>query len=413
MGNHGGSGKDKGSGVSRASAGRAVAATGALAVSLWALNLSGGAEGPLAPAVPAATSGSAAAVSAAAGAGRQGRAPSEGPPSGTVAAAALPPVILTDPLVPVSFPRPAIGTVGRDVRVPLTVGLTGFGRPPAGHLMAPLGLLNPSSPYGFRISPLSGEAGDFHLGQDYAAPCGTEVYAADSGVVRAAGWHPWGGGNRVEIDHGNGLITTYNHLETIGVSSGDTVYAGQAIARVGSSGWSTGCHLHFETILDGRHASPANWVLIPARPLGALPVNLRTYVPGGNAPATGPVLWTIPAGPGGAFPPPGNQASAGTTTAAPPAASPAASTTAPTPPPTPTPPAEPSPTPTPSPTEPSEPVEPSPAPTPTPTPSPTPTPTPSPTEPSEPAPSPSPTPMPTEPALAPSPTEPAPAPSPT
>ena len=58
------------------------------------------------------------------------------------------------------------------------------------------------------------------------------------------------GGNRVEIDHGNGLISTYNHLDSIAVRSGDSVSVGQAIARVGSTGWSTGCHLHFETILN-------------------------------------------------------------------------------------------------------------------------------------------------------------------
>jgi hypothetical protein len=81
--------------------------------------------------------------------------------------------------------------------------------------------------------------------------------------VRAAGWHPWGGGNRVEIDHGNGLITTYNHLEAIAVQAGDSVQVGQVIARVGTTGWSTGCHLHFETILHGKHTSPLNWRLIP------------------------------------------------------------------------------------------------------------------------------------------------------
>ncbi|HAP91233.1 MAG TPA: peptidase M23, partial [Arthrobacter bacterium] len=123
--------------------------------------------------------------------------------------------------------------------------------------MAPLEVLHASSPFGFRVSPLTGTTGDFHLGQDYAAACGTRVYAADSGVVRAAGWHPWGGGNRVEIDHGNGLITTYNHLEAIAVKTGDSVDVGQVIARVGTTGWSTGCYLHFETILRGKQHRPA------------------------------------------------------------------------------------------------------------------------------------------------------------
>ncbi|AUZ36478.1 peptidase M23 [Arthrobacter sp. PGP41] len=166
--------------------------------------------------------------------------------------------------------------------------------------MAPLKLLIPTSPFGFRVSPLSGLAGDFHLGQDYSAPCGTPVYAADSGVVRAAGWHPWGGGNRVEIDHGNGLITTYNHLESIAVRSGDSVRVGQAIARVGTTGWSTGCHLHFETILNGRHTSPLQWRLMAVWPVGAGPAESLTYLPGTTVPSIGPVpiRWTIPMGQG-------------------------------------------------------------------------------------------------------------------
>ncbi|RAX46507.1 M23 family peptidase [Arthrobacter sp. AQ5-06] len=136
--------------------------------------------------------------------------------------------------------------------------------------MAPLELLTSSSPFGYRVSPITGRGGDFHLGQDFAAGCGTRVYSADAGVVRAAGWHPWGGGNRVEIDHGNGLITTYNHLEAVAVRTGDSVQVGQVIARVGTTGWSTGCHLHFETILHGKHTSPLNWTLLPTRQLDEL-----------------------------------------------------------------------------------------------------------------------------------------------
>ncbi|UEL30315.1 peptidoglycan DD-metalloendopeptidase family protein [Pseudarthrobacter sp. L1SW] len=177
-----------------------------------------------------------------------------------------------------------------------------MGRPPAGYLMAPLKLLVPTSPFGFRVSPLSGLAGDFHLGQDYSAPCGTAVYAADSGVVRAAGWHPWGGGNRVEIDHGNGLITTYNHLESIAVRSGDSVKVGQAIARVGTTGWSTGCHLHFETILNGRHTSPLKWRLMAVHAFVAGPAESLTYLPGIGAPSIGPLRWTIPVGLGSEAP---------------------------------------------------------------------------------------------------------------
>ncbi|MGM9473000.1 M23 family metallopeptidase [Pseudarthrobacter sp. YS3] len=161
--------------------------------------------------------------------------------------------------------------------------------------MAPLEVLTPSSPFGYRVSPLTGARGDFHLGQDYAARCGTRVYAADSGVVRAAGWHPWGGGNRVEIDHGNGLITTYNHLDAIAVRTGDSVQVGQVIARVGTTGWSTGCHLHFETILGGKHTSPLNWTLIPIRQLDDLAdIAMVSFEAGPSSPAAEALRWAIP-----------------------------------------------------------------------------------------------------------------------
>ena len=126
----------------------------------------------------------------------------------------------------VFFDRAMVRTVSKDGSTGLTVASAGLSRPPAGSLYAPLEVLNPSSPYGYRYSPLTGLAGEFHWGQDYAAACGTRVYAADAGVVRAVGWHIWGGGNRVEIEHGNGLVTTYNHLQAIGVTQGQSVRVG-------------------------------------------------------------------------------------------------------------------------------------------------------------------------------------------
>lgn len=160
--------------------------------------------------------------------------------------------------------------------------------------MAPLEALISSSPFGYRVSPLTGTGGDFHLGQDFAAVCGTRVYSADAGVVRAAGWHQWGGGNRVEIDHGNGLITTYNHLEAIAVRTGDSVEVGQDIARVGTTGWSTGCHLHFETILHGRHTSPLNWTLLPIHQLDELEDTAMFSYEGRGTDAVGAQRWAIP-----------------------------------------------------------------------------------------------------------------------
>jgi hypothetical protein len=184
--------------------------------------------------------------------------------------------------------------VAKGKSAPLNVASAGLKRPAKGFLMAPLEVLASSSPFGFRISPISGTAGDFHLGQDFAAGCGTRVYSADAGVVRAAGWHPWGGGNRVEIDHGNGLITTYNHLEAIAVRTGETVQVGQVIAKVGTTGWSTGCHLHFETILHGEHTSPSRWTLLPTRQRDKLQdINMVSYA-GKGAGASAAQRWAIP-----------------------------------------------------------------------------------------------------------------------
>ena len=161
--------------------------------------------------------------------------------------------------------------------------------------MAPLESLQESSSFGLRTSPITGSAGEFHWGQDYAAACGTRVYAADAGVVRAVGWHPWGGGNRVEIDHGNGLITTYNHLEAIAVKKGDSVRVGEVIARVGTTGSSTGCHLHFETILNGSHQNPDDWTLLPIKQTDRLgTIAMTSYAPDADKPSNAALGWAVP-----------------------------------------------------------------------------------------------------------------------
>ncbi|WP_307092155.1 peptidoglycan DD-metalloendopeptidase family protein [Arthrobacter sp. B2I5] len=277
---------------------RAVAAAGVLAASVCAVNLSAGsAERVQLAGAVAGTGAQGAAVPGGTSAGdalREARREAAQPASDQVGAGAVPPAILSNPLVTLAFPHTSMGGAVQGADGALTVGPAGMGRPGAGFLMAPLQLLNPSSPFGFRVSPISGTAGDFHLGQDYAAACGTPVHAADAGVVRAAGWHPWGGGNRVEVDHGDGLITTYNHLESIGVSLGDTVQTGQVIARVGTTGWSTGCHLHFEAILDGRYINPLRWSFLQLRDVNwALPAGMVSYAPG-QTPAGGRITWTIP-----------------------------------------------------------------------------------------------------------------------
>jgi murein DD-endopeptidase MepM/ murein hydrolase activator NlpD len=162
-----------------------------------------------------------------------------------------------------SYSRSVVLTGTKEETGKLNVASAERRRPGPGTLMAPLAALTPSSRYGVRINPITGSAGEFHWGLDFAAACGTHVHSADAGVVRAVGWHQWGGGNRVELDHGNGLITTYNHLEGIAVRQGQSVQAGDIIARVGTTGASTGCHLHFETILNGDHTDPAKWTLQP------------------------------------------------------------------------------------------------------------------------------------------------------
>lgn len=111
-----------------------------------------------------------------------------------------------------------------------------------------------SSSYGWRRNPVTGRYA-MHEGLDFSAPSGTPILAASGGVVLVAKYQS-GYGNSVEIDHGNGLITRYAHASRLLVKPGDVVERGQEIARVGSSGRSTGPHLHFEVRLAGQPLDP-------------------------------------------------------------------------------------------------------------------------------------------------------------
>lgn len=111
-----------------------------------------------------------------------------------------------------------------------------------------------TSPYGYRANPFGG-APDFHPGLDIAAPMGTTVTAAASGTVILAQWYG-GYGNFVMIDHGNSISTGYGHLSAIYVSVGQQVQRGQAIGAVGSTGHSTGPHVHFEIRVNGKPVDP-------------------------------------------------------------------------------------------------------------------------------------------------------------
>lgn len=98
-----------------------------------------------------------------------------------------------------------------------------------------------------------------HEGIDIAAGVGTPVKAAADGVVRQASWNG-GYGNAVVIDHGNGVTTLYAHNSELTVKPGDRVTSGQTVAKVGSTGDSTGPHLHFEVKVDGTKIDPRPWL---------------------------------------------------------------------------------------------------------------------------------------------------------
>jgi len=101
-------------------------------------------------------------------------------------------------------------------------------------------------------------SGGWHTGLDFRVPTGTTVYAAANGTIISAGWEG-SYGYRIQIDHGSGYITTYNHLSKIIYSSGQ-VAAGQEIGKSGSTGNTTGPHLHFEVTKDGEFINPSKWL---------------------------------------------------------------------------------------------------------------------------------------------------------
>jgi murein DD-endopeptidase MepM/ murein hydrolase activator NlpD len=126
-----------------------------------------------------------------------------------------------------------------------------------GPFLLPVGSARISSPYGPRTHPITGEKGKVHTGVDFAVPQGTNIHAADSGTVILAEW--WSGyGYCVIIDHGGGVWTLYGHIRKGGlrVSAGDKVNRGDVVAESGSTGNSTGPHLHFEVRIDGKIVNP-------------------------------------------------------------------------------------------------------------------------------------------------------------
>ena len=124
-------------------------------------------------------------------------------------------------------------------------------------MWAHMGKIN--NEFGFRRNPFGGRTYEFHAGMDIDGERGDEVIAPANGVITEAGWKG-GYGNMVEIDHGNGLKTRYGHLSKIDVNVGDPVARGQVMAFVGSTGRSTGPHLHYELRLNDRPINPRRFL---------------------------------------------------------------------------------------------------------------------------------------------------------
>ncbi|WP_017668081.1 M23 family metallopeptidase [Sandarakinorhabdus sp. AAP62] len=158
-----------------------------------------------------------------------------------------------------------------------------FARIPA---FLPVSRPAPSSDFGYRSDPFHG-GGAFHAGIDMTGKTGDAIHAAADGVVVRAGW--WAGyGKVVVIDHGNGLETRYGHMTRFHVKEGDVIRQGQVVGGMGSTGRSTGTHLHFEIRLDGRAVDPQPFLdlasfgvdaPVRSRPTVIAPLNIASDEP--------------------------------------------------------------------------------------------------------------------------------------
>ncbi|EGW37119.1 M23 family metallopeptidase [Desulfosporosinus sp. OT] len=116
-----------------------------------------------------------------------------------------------------------------------------------------------SDPFGWRTHPITHKQ-SLHTGTDIIAPSGTKIHAAGAGVVIMAGWNT-AYGNMIIIDHGGGVSSLYGHQSSLNVTEGQSVQANQVIGYVGSTGWSTGSHLHFEVREGGNPTDPLRFSL--------------------------------------------------------------------------------------------------------------------------------------------------------
>jgi len=156
-----------------------------------------------------------------------------------------------------------------------------------------------SSPFYDRVNPFNSSKTTFHYGIDIAARAGTDVLAAGDGTVLEVGKDSVYG-NYMIIDHGNGITTKYAHLQSKPlVAEGDDVCAGDVIGKVGSTGKSTGPHLHFELRINGSAHNPANYLPSPSNPYGRTGETVPSVItqPGASSPT--PLPSEIPSGGGG------------------------------------------------------------------------------------------------------------------
>ena len=175
--------------------------------------------------------------------------------------AATPHTGMGGPFIPVKLPADA-GPFERQLsrinvtraqvdRLNRTLALVPYRKPVVGEVEF-------TSGFGIRSDPFLGRPA-MHTGLDFRAAMGDPVRATANGKVASAGW-AGGYGRMVEIDHGNGLSTRYGHLSEIGVKVGDSIKIGQVIGAVGSTGRSTGPHLHYETRIDGEAVDPQKFL---------------------------------------------------------------------------------------------------------------------------------------------------------
>jgi murein DD-endopeptidase MepM/ murein hydrolase activator NlpD len=175
--------------------------------------------------------------------------------------AATPRAGMGGPYVPVKLPADA-GAFERQLyrvnitraqmeRLNRTLALVPYRKPVVGQVEF-------TSPFGIRTDPFLGRPA-MHTGLDFRAATGDPVRATANGKVASAGW-AGGYGRMVEVDHGNGLSTRYGHLSEINVKVGDQIKIGQVIGAVGSTGRSTGPHLHYETRIDGEPVDPQKFL---------------------------------------------------------------------------------------------------------------------------------------------------------